>query len=209
MGATRAQQDRRRAAGLCPRCGGTRERQDRQLCQSCRAYHRDRVRRQAAASAERSRDVRGLRRAAGLCAACGRSPMPPGKHCDACRAYARRTKQERFRAANPDYYAIKQRATTVRLRDQVLNHYGRACACCGVAYAPVLCIDHVNGGGSEHRRQLRLHGGGSFYGWLKRNGWPTGFQTLCFNCNMARALAGNPALCPMHPTTKERANHGL
>jgi len=107
-------------------------------------------------------------------------------------------KQARFRAANPDYYAIKQRKTTVRLRDQVLNHYGRACACCGVDYTPVLCIDHIEGGGTEHRRRLRLHGGGSFYGWLKRNSWPPGFQTLCFNCNMARALAGNPALCPMH-----------
>ena len=65
-----------------------------------------------------------------------------------------------------------------RVRLQTLIAYGGKCACCGEDYEPFLAIDHVEGGGSvDHRRS------GSMYSRLRRQGWPSGYQILCFNCN--------------------------
>ena len=34
---------------------------------------------------------------------------------------------------------------------RVLDHYGRACSCCGETEPAFLTIDHVNNDGAEHR----------------------------------------------------------
>jgi len=36
----------------------------------------------------------------------------------------------------------------------------------------------INGGGAKHRKSLGLPGGNMFYRWLKRHGYPEGYQTL-------------------------------
>jgi hypothetical protein len=79
-----------------------------------------------------------------------------------------------------------------KMRGVVLDHYGRACACCGEDEERFLTIDHVNSDGKEMRKVHRT--GLSFYRWLKNNDWPAEFQTLCFNCNLGRAL--NNGICP-------------
>jgi len=64
----------------------------------------------------------------------------------------------------------------------VLNHYSNntcACAFCGIKDIRVLSIDHVEGGGREHKRQT---GYNSIYDWLLQNHLPPGFQVLCMNC---------------------------
>ena len=68
------------------------------------------------------------------------------------------------------------------IKQEVINHYGGKCACCGESHPSVLCIDHINNNGTEHRKSI---GGGSavIYRWLKNNNYPEGFQLLCFNCN--------------------------
>jgi hypothetical protein len=58
-----------------------------------------------------------------------------------------------------------------------------------------LSIDHVDGGGYQHRKQLKDDG---LYRWLKRNKYPTGFQVLCMNCNVAKGHFGQ---CP-HETER-------
>jgi hypothetical protein len=59
-----------------------------------------------------------------------------------------------------------------------------------------LAIDHIDGGGEKHRRTIsdgkRLCGL-SFYLWLKRNNWPSGFRVLCHNCNFSFGAYG---YCP-------------
>lgn len=74
-------------------------------------------------------------------------------------------------------------------RDKVLAHYGGRCGCCGEARREFLAIDHINGGGKQHRREMGLH----LTQWLVRNGFPAGFQLLCHNCNTAKGLYG---ACP-------------
>ena len=44
----------------------------------------------------------------------------------------------------------------------------------------VLTIDHIKGGGTKHRKKIK---GEKITVWLKKNNFPKGFQTLCFNCN--------------------------
>jgi hypothetical protein len=77
-----------------------------------------------------------------------------------------------------------------RLRQEILGAYGRSCSCCGESNEVFLVMDHIGGGGNAHRREI---GHGNFYRWLKRNGYPPGFQTLCHNCNFAKHLLG---VCP-------------
>lgn len=72
----------------------------------------------------------------------------------------------------------------------VFGHYGRRCACCGAAER--LTIDHVDGDGAEHRRELGSQGSWALYRWLVVNGFPPGFQTLCEPCNGSK---GRRAAC--------------
>lgn len=76
-----------------------------------------------------------------------------------------------------------------KLRVQVLDQYGRSCACCGESIETFLAIDHINGGGNKHVKSLTTH----FYQWLKNNHWPPGFQVLCHNCNQGKRING---ICP-------------
>ena len=71
---------------------------------------------------------------------------------------------------------------------RVLTVYGNgklACVRCGFDDVRALSIDHINGGGSEDRRQKGLKSSG-FYGWLQKHNYPDGFQTLCMNCQWVK-----------------------
>jgi hypothetical protein len=57
---------------------------------------------------------------------------------------------------------------------------------CGFSDINALSIDHINGGGSRHRRELSISSGSSFYRWLEINDFPEGFQTLCMNCQYTK-----------------------
>ncbi len=73
-----------------------------------------------------------------------------------------------------------------------LTHYGNMnpkCVCCGISNYELLTIDHVNGGGNKHRKEIGVRGS-EFYRWLMANGMPDGYQVLCFNCNFARGSSG-------------------
>ena len=93
--------------------------------------------------------------------------------------------QERQRPANT--------RTRRKAKQDVLVAYGRSCACCGETEPVFLTIDHIDGNGAEHRRQINNRGGSSFYYWLRQNGYPEGYQVLCWNCNSAKHINGT---CP-------------
>lgn len=73
------------------------------------------------------------------------------------------------------------------LRMAALSAYGGKtprCACCGESHIEFLELDHVNGDGATHRREV-----GStiqVLRWLRKHDYPTGFQVLCRNCNLAK-----------------------
>ena len=83
----------------------------------------------------------------------------------------------------------------LKLKINVINHYGGKCECCGEDKLEFLCIDHKNGGGNEHRRTT-LKGrtcGHALYRWIIKNNYPDIFRILCANCNQAIGLHG---YCP-------------
>jgi hypothetical protein len=69
-----------------------------------------------------------------------------------------------------------------KLKNLVISFYGGKCKICGEKDIRVLSLDHINGGGTKHRRDLGS-GGRKIYYALKREGFPTGFQVLCLNHN--------------------------
>lgn len=91
----------------------------------------------------------------------------------------------------------KQKAWNLRL--EMIQAYGGKCVCCGESHPRFLTIDHINGGGTKHRRDIGWSGS-SVAKYLRRMGWPQdGYQLLCFNCNCGRAF--NNGICPHKDVT--------
>lgn len=100
----------------------------------------------------------------------------------------RRAARRRVREAlGPEGRAAARKREHDRLRRQVIAGYGGRCACCGNDYLPHLTLDHLNGGGAEERRALTGRG---IYRRLRREGFPPGYQVLCWNCNAAKHHLG-------------------
>lgn len=76
------------------------------------------------------------------------------------------------------------------LRNKCFEHYGYTCKCCGESKKEFLCLDHINGGGNKHRKEEKIR---DLSHWAVKNGFPSIFQILCHNCNMAKSLYGS---CP-------------
>lgn len=101
-----------------------------------------------------------------------------------------RERSRTYRNANRDALQERGRARYASVKVEAFNVYGDgACACCGETELLFLDLDHVNGCKPEDRRR-------NFYGWLKKNGWPTDplLQVLCSNCNQGRQRNGGA--CP-------------
>lgn len=96
-----------------------------------------------------------------------------------------------YRAVNQEWINAKGRARDRLSRLAALNHYGGKCACCGETTYEFLAIDHINGGGNEHRKAIGV--GRHIIRWLIKNNYPEGFQVLCHNCNVAKGFHGE---CP-------------
>lgn len=125
--------------------------------------------------------------------------------CRDCRAAYRRHYREtnyekyledkrRYRENNPEAVRATQARWASNLKAKVTARYGprgvAACWCCGTTEN--LSIDHVNGGGTAHRKELfgpLRHGAGgqNFYLWLVKEGFPEGYQTLCVPCNGSKS----------------------
>jgi hypothetical protein len=83
-------------------------------------------------------------------------------------------------------------ARKVALKIEVLSHYGPygelRCSWpdCDVADLDVLSLDHIRDDGALHRKTVAS--GSSTYLFVKREGFPPGFQTLCMNHQWKKEL---------------------
>ena len=78
-----------------------------------------------------------------------------------------------------------------RIREPVLRFYGNgqlACIRCGFSDSRALILDHIEGNGRQDLRRRKIAGGHVLYGQLLREGFPPGYQTLCWNCNVIKAF---------------------
>ena len=110
------------------------------------------------------------------------------KACIACRNKGNERMKARYRD-NPARAARETAARRLRQKKIVFNHYNNKCACCGEHHFEFLQVDHINGGGIEHRKIINTR----IYSWLINNNFPEGFRLLCSNCNWARGIYG---YCP-------------
>ena len=100
--------------------------------------------------------------------------------------------RRQWRAKRPPKLRLSQREYRRRwrekLREDVLRHYGQehlACIICGFADHRALTIDHINDNGAEERKAGR-YTTGHFYEWLRSSDFPSGYQTLCGNCQFIK-----------------------
>lgn len=112
----------------------------------------------------------------------------------------RRAAARRYAQANPQKRRQAGRRERAALRTRVFDHYGWACACCGSAGQPT--IDHIYGGGRDHRMALfgYLPATRNLWRWLVQNDFPAGFQTLCGRCNSSKK---DGPTCRIDHTTRE------
>ncbi len=99
------------------------------------------------------------------------------------RVYDRDYRQEHKREKN-----LNNRAFYQSCKEKVFDHYGRVCSCCGEAEIAFLTIDHIGGGGYQHKKETNS----KLYPWLVQNNYPEGFRVLCYNCNCGRRLGPCP-----------------
>jgi len=90
-----------------------------------------------------------------------------------------------YQKKNKDKIAKYKKEYSINLKWQIIEYYSHeknSCANCGLEDFKNLTIDHINGGGIKHRALV----GKNIYKWLRDNDYPSGYQVLCFGCNLAK-----------------------
>ena len=120
----------------------------------------------------------------------------------------------KWRRENPKRTKELRDASSKRRKEEVYAAYGNRCVCCGETEKAFLVIDHINNDGAAHRRKMSQNwktgptnaiSSGGVYSWLRKNGFPDGFQLLCSNCNLAKTRVGK---CPHLGILECRDNGG-
>jgi hypothetical protein len=151
--------------GLCKACNNNHACDGRVTCNKCAERNRN-----------YTKEKHNQRRSSNICISCGIKSLD----C-ASKNYCNECLKKRSEAKKSRYYECK---------DKVFEAYGGyKCNCCGEATKEFLTIDHVEGGGNQHRKSISI----DFYVWLVRNQFPSGFQVLCMNCQFGKRFCGQ---CP-------------
>ena len=101
-----------------------------------------------------------------------------------------RVKRERIRNKG------KYQARDLAVKLEVLTHYSKgnkpSCVCCGIDDShEFLTLDHITS--KKEMGHTSYHKGQHLYRKLQRENFPSGYQTLCWNCNSAKSNSG---VCP-------------
>lgn len=107
--------------------------------------------------------------------------------------------QDRARKNRKAYYAAHRTELIghvtkrrKKVRDAVRAFLGNKCACCGEAGRDFLTLDHIDGSGALHRRNMAHRASKNdpayeeVYRAIKHEKPATNYQLLCFNCNMSK-----------------------
>ncbi len=110
-----------------------------------------------------------------------------------------RARTARWAKNNKDKVSVYNKRYNLKLKIEVLSHYtddNIRCQCpsdqCTETHLEFMSIDHINGGGHKHRKELAGIGT-LLYIWLKKKNYPSGYRVLCMNCNFSLGRSG---YCP-------------
>jgi hypothetical protein len=153
-----------------------------------------------------------------VCARCMK-PKPPARfrlrsdradrrdsYCLDCRRAVSREWARAHAGERRESARMSFRAARSRLRSQLVEAYGGCCACCGEKEQAFLVLDHDGDVPRHHRdgRGRRI-GGTALYRIVKKEGYPSSYRLLCWNCNAAHAYYGS---CPhQDPVVREKRDH--
>jgi len=162
----------RKQAGICVLCGLTPSTTDRVHCTACLDIEKARSKIKYA----KYTTVHSTRKL-GNCTSCGGFNVEFGGRKDSISGI----RSECIKCKNK-----KSSIYHLMIKIAAFDAYG-GCACvgCAISNIDVLTIDHINGGGTKHRKEIR----GSIYTWLKKNNYPQGFRVLCMNCQFIAKLS--------------------
>ena len=110
--------------------------------------------------------------------------------------------RRRRRAKHPDLYLAQQARYRAKYRDRVrekakatrrtvIDMYGGKCACCGETEYVFLALDHIHGGGRQHRS---VKGSKIHFELLRTPLRLDLYRVLCHNCNYA--MYATKGACP-------------
>jgi len=103
---------------------------------------------------------------------------------------------QKYREERRDVFNAQQKKSNHIRKNKVLTYYSKnnfpECVCCGEKSNLIfLTLDHIEGRKNvTHKKRL---GGNSLYTWITKNNFPSGYQTLCHNCNSAKS---DSEICP-------------
>jgi|SRR6266852_7855488 len=101
---------------------------------------------------------------------------------------------------------INSRLYNLNIKIETLTHYGPnhtlRCSAedCRVEDVDMLTLDHINDDGADDRKYGIGYTGVALYGYLKRKGYPEGFQTLCCNHQSKKELIRRRTLAQTQET---------
>jgi|SRR4030095_553222 len=102
-------------------------------------------------------------------------------------AYAKKRYQQK-----KEQIAEQQSLRRRKLHNEVILAYGGICRCCFENKPPeLLSIDHIDHGRNNPKPKEDRRA--NFYYKLKQKNYPSGFQVLCHDCNLAKGFYGS---CP-------------
>jgi hypothetical protein len=152
---------------MCCKCGKRKPREGIKNCGHC-----------AKVESKREIERQKERKENGLCVACGKTESREGLlFCESCSK-----KGLRWQKIRNNLYKI-----------ETMSHYSRNYSDVPMCAYPKckninlyhLTIDHINGGGNKHRKEI---GTTNMYAYLRKYGYPEGYQVLCMNHQLEKKI---------------------
>ncbi len=167
----------RKDNNLCTACGIGLDIDDGVRCKRCALIDR-----------QQNQVIKDQRRKNHICTICGKNPIQLGgkTYCEDCS----KNRSEWYATSGTKE---KNKEERTQWKNTVLEYYGKICKCCGESTLEFLSIDHIEGSGNQHRKEINKYGSG-FYKWVIDNNFPEDLQTLCMNCNFGKRINGGT--CP-------------
>lgn len=112
-----------------------------------------------------------------------KSRQKRNKHiCKYCENNQNKLRYKKYK----DKYLNNYKKQYLKTKASVIEYYGGKCDMCGIDNFEYLSIDHIDGYGRKHRKEvLGTDSGTAFYKWVFKNK-PNNLRVLCYNCNCQR-----------------------
>jgi len=93
-----------------------------------------------------------------------------------------------------------------KVKREVISHYSQDKSCCqkcGLNDMRALTIDHIEGGGNRHKKEIKKT---YIYYWLREHNYPIGYQVLCMSCQFIKRAERREYGIPSKKTTTRSNN---